>query len=255
MDKLKNAKIESYELELYFADNVNDLELGIIETEIANKEYSSGATYKTSDEAWQTYIDEVDAEADLGIIDNENPIKQHIVMTLKKEYFFLDSVQNIERELQSEYDGRLAELSYRPEIFADYNTNIQKIIYFVIMLACLLLFVAIAMINNTIRLALFSKRFLIKTMQLVGATPKFIRRPFIWNAIGQGLISGLIAGSLVLGLVLLLEKGVPEIGQMTDIRIFTILMVAIICFGILITVLSTHLALRKYLRLNLDNLY
>ncbi|MFT4600010.1 MAG: cell division transport system permease protein [Arenicella sp.] len=255
LNHLKVSKIESYEIELYFEDNVNDLELGIIETEIANKEYTSSAIYKTSDEAWQTYLTEVDPEANITILDNENPIKQHIIMTLNKEYFYLDSVQKIEAELQSEYTGRLSEMSYRDDIFKDYSTNLQKIIYFVLMLAVLLLFIAIAMINNTIRLALFSKRFLIKTMQLVGATPKFIRRPFIWNAVGQGIISGLIAGSLVLALVVLLERANPLFGQMTDIRIFIIVMVAIICFGILITVMSTFLALRKYLRSNLDNLY
>jgi cell division transport system permease protein len=255
LNKLKVSKIESYEIELYFEDNVNDLELGIIETEIAKKEYVSSATYKTSDEAWQTYLEEVDPEADLGILDNENPIKQHIIMTLKKDYFYLDSVQNIETELNAEYAGQLSEVSYRSEVFKDYSTNLQKIIYFVLLLAVLLLFIAIAMINNTIRLALFSKRFLIKTMQLVGATPKFIRRPFIWNAVGQGIISGLIAGCLVMGLVILLEKANPLFGQMTDIRTFIIVMAAIICFGVLITVFSTFLALRKYLRLNLDNLY
>jgi len=255
LNKLKVSKIESYEIELYFEDNVNDLELGIIETEIAKKNYVSSATYKTSDEAWQTYLEEVDPEADLGVLDNENPIKQHIIMTLKKDYFYLDSVQNIEAELNAEYAGQLSEVSYRSEVFKDYSTNLQKIIYFVLLLAVLLLFIAIAMINNTIRLALFSKRFLIKTMQLVGATPKFIRRPFIWNAVGQGVISGLIAGCLVMGLVVLLEKANPLFGQMTDIKTFIIVMAGIICFGVLITVFSTFLALRKYLRLNLDNLY
>ena len=255
LNKLKVSKIESYEIELYFEDNVNDLELGIIEGEVAAKKYVSSATYKTSDEAWQTYLDEVDPEAHLGILDNENPIKQHIIMTLNKEYFYLDSVQKIESELFAQYPNQLSEVSYRADVFKDYSTNLQKIIYFVLLLAVLLLFIAIAMINNTIRLALFSKRFLIKTMQLVGATPKFIKRPFLLNAIGQGVISGLIAGCLVLGLVILLEKANPLFGQMTDIKIFVVVMAAVILFGVLITVISTSLALRKYLRLNLDNLY
>ena len=176
-------------------------------------------------------------------------------MTLNKEYFYLDSVQKIESELFAQYPNQLSEVSYRADVFKDYSTNLQKIIYFVLLLAVLLLFIAIAMINNTIRLALFSKRFLIKTMQLVGATPKFIKRPFLLNAIGQGVISGLIAGCLVLGLVILLEKANPLFGQMTDIKIFVVVMAAVILFGVLITVISTSLALRKYLRLNLDNLY
>lgn len=255
LNNLKDAKIESYELELYFNDDVNDLELGIIETEIQDLAYTNTAKYKTADEAWQTYIDEVDPEADISILDNENPLKQHIILTLKKDYFDIDSVQNIESELFAKYPGALNDVSYRKEVFKEFNTNLQKIIYFVLLLGGMLLFVAIGMINNTIRLALFSKRFLIKTMQLVGATPRFIRRPFIWNAIGQGLISGIIAGNLVLGLIILLEKANPMFAQMTNIKLFVIVMAGIILFGILITVTSTYLALRKYLRLNLDSLY
>ncbi|MEO9532372.1 MAG: permease-like cell division protein FtsX [Crocinitomicaceae bacterium] len=255
LNNLKDAKIESYELELYFNDDVNDLELGLIETEVQEFRYTNTAKYKTADEAWQTYIDEVDPEADISILDDENPLKQHIILTLKKEYFDIDSVQKIEAELFAKYPGELNDVSYRKEVFKEFNTNLQKIIYFVLLLGGMLLFVAIGMINNTIRLALFSKRFLIKTMQLVGATPSFIRRPFIWNAIGQGLISGIIAGNLVLGLIILLEKANPMFAQMTNIKLFVIVMAGIIVFGILITVVSTYLALRKYLRLNLDNLY
>lgn len=255
LTKLKDSKIESYEIDLYFADHVNDLELGIIETEISHQPFASSAKYRTADDAWNTYITEIDPDADLGILDDENPLKQHIILTLNKDYFYLDSVAKIEAQLTKEYAGSLEEMSYREDVFEDYSTNLQKIIYFVLLLAALMLFIAIAMINNTIRLALFSKRFLIKTMQLVGATPRFIRRPFILNAVGQGIISGLLAGSMVMGLVLLLEKANPLFAQMTDINIFIIVMGAIICFGVLITVISTHLALRKYLRLNLDKLY
>jgi cell division transport system permease protein len=255
LNNLKDSKIESYELELYFNDDVNDLELGLIETEIQALIYTNTARYKTADEAWQTYIDEVDPEADISILDDENPLKQHIILTLKKDYFDIDSVQNIETALYAQYPGELNDVSYRKEVFKEFNTNLQKIIYFVLLLGGMLLFVAIGMINNTIRLALFSKRFLIKTMQLVGATPSFIRRPFIWNAIGQGLISGIIAGNLVLGLIILLEKANPMFAQMTNIKLFVFVMAGIIAFGILITVISTYLALRKYLRLNLDNLY
>lgn len=255
LNHLKNSKIESYEIELYFDDSVNDLELGLIETEIANKDYTSSARYRTADEAWEIYLKDVDPDADISIIDDENPIKQHVIMTLKKEYFFLDSVKNIEKELTSEYEGELVEVSYREEIFEDFSTNLQKLIYFILLIALMLLFIAIGMINNTIRLALFSKRFLIKTMQLVGATPKFIRKPFILSAIGQGIISGLIAGSMVLGLIVLLERTNPLFLEMTDVGLFLIVMAGIIIFGVLITVASTFLALRKYLRLNLDNLY
>lgn len=254
LNHLKNNKIESFEIDLFFEKSVSDVELGVIEQEIAAKHYVSSASYRSSEEAWEILSEEVGDSA-LTVIDNENPLNQSIIMTLKKDYFSLDSLSWIETELKAEYPEQLTEVSYRKEDFQEVNTSLQKMVYFVLLIALMLLFIAIGMINNTIRLSLYSKRFLIKTMQLVGATPGFIRRPFILSAIGQALISGLIAGCMVLGFLFLLERYDPIFLDMTDIRIFLIVMVGIVLLGIIITVLSTYFALRKYLRLNLDNLY
>lgn len=254
LNHLKNNKIESFEIDLFFEKSVSDVELGVIEQEIAAKHYVSSASYRSSEEAWEILSEEVGDSA-LTVIDNENPLNQSIIMTLKKDYFSLDSLTWIESELKAAYPEQLTEVSYRKEDFQEVNTSLQKMVYFVLLIALMLLFIAIGMINNTIRLSLYSKRFLIKTMQLVGATPGFIRRPFILSAIGQALISGLIAGCMVLGFLFLLERYDPIFLDMTDIRIFLIVMVGIMLLGIIITVLSTYFALRKYLRLNLDNLY
>lgn len=255
LNHLKNAKIESYEIDLFFNERVNDLELAMVETAIREKPYVNEAHYRTAQQAWETYLKEVDPKADLSIIDGENPLKSHIVMTLKKDYFHLDSIQKIEGELLTAYEDRLQEVSYREEVFDHFSANLQRLVYFILLLASMLLFIAIGMINNTIRIALFSKRFIIKTMQLVGATSRFIRRPFLISAIGQGLISGLIAGCMVFLLIALLERSNPLFLEMTDIVLFLAAMLAIVVFGIVITVVSTYLALRKYLRLNLARLY
>ncbi|MFT5820579.1 MAG: cell division transport system permease protein [Crocinitomix sp.] len=256
LNNLKNDKIESFEIDLFFDNSVNTLELGLIEEEIANKIYASGALYRSSDEAWEIYKREMGAsDTALNVIDNENPLEQSVIMTLKKEYFYRDSMTWIENDLMQEYDGRLLEVSYRDEIFTNVNQRLQKWVYLTLIIACMLLFIAIGMINNTIRLALFSKRFLIKTMQLVGATPRFIRRPFFWSAIGQGFISGIIAGTMILGLIQFGSHYYPMILDMTDLKLFFFVLGGIILFGILITLTSTYFALRKYLRLNLDELY
>ncbi|UKN00906.1 permease-like cell division protein FtsX [Paracrocinitomix mangrovi] len=252
---LKNSKIESYEVSLYFNETVNDLELKMIETEIAAKDYTSKAFYRSADDALAIYREEVDEDIDLSIIDGENPLDQHIVMSLKKDFFSIEQMQQIEKELMTEYNGRIKEVIYQEEIFENYGKNLQKPIYFISVIGILLLIISIGLINNTIRLALFSKRFLIKTMQLVGATPRFIQRPFFMAAIGQGLLSGLIAGCLLLGLIYVIEKNYPIILEMTNVGHFYIVFAILILFGVLITVVSTQLALRKYLRLDLDNLY
>ncbi|WP_066756549.1 cell division protein FtsX [Crocinitomix algicola] len=256
LNNLKDDKIQSFEIDLFFDNSVNNLELGIIEEEIAQKDYSHTALYRSAEEAWDKIKEDIGGgDTALAVLDNENPLNQSIVMTLNKSYFKLDSMKWIEAELMREYEGRILEVSYPETIFSEYNQGIQKAVYFMLFLSALLLFVAIAMINNTIRLALFSKRFLIKTMQLVGATPGFIRRPFFMSAIGQGLLSGLIAGTMVLGLIFLLQTYNPMFLNMTDLKLFFIVLGGIIVFGILITLTSTYFALRKYLRLNLDKLY
>lgn len=255
LNNLKNDKIESFEIDLFFDNSVNDIELGLIEQDIAAKQYTSGAMYRSSFEAWEIIKDDIGGDSSLTVLDNETPLNQSVIMTLNKDYFKLDSMLWIEAELMKEYEGRLLEVSYQKEIFSDYNTGLQKLVYFILLIAVMLLFIAIGMINNTIRLALFSKRFLIKTMQLVGATPGFIRRPFFLNAVGQGVISGLIAGSLVFGFIYLLHLYNPLFLQMTDMKIFFVVLAGIILFGVLITLTSTYFALRKYFRLNLDKLY
>ena len=255
LNNIKNSKIESFEIDLFFDNDVNTLELGLIEEELQHQTYVHSAFYRSSDEAWDIIKDDIGGDSALSVLENENPLNQSVIITLERNYFNLDSMRIIEQELKTAFGERLIEVSYQDELFADYNTGIQKLVYFVLFLAALLLFIAIAMINNTIRLALFSKRFLIKTMQLVGATPRFIRRPFFWSAVGQGILSGIIAGIMILGLIAVLERYYPVFLNMTDLKLYFIVLIGIIIFGILITVTSTYFALRKYLRLNLDRLY
>jgi cell division transport system permease protein len=255
LNNLKNNNIESFEIDLFFEKSVNTLELSLIEEEIASKPYANTVLYRSSEEAWEIIKEDIGGDSALAVIDDENPLNQSIILTLKKDYFSLDSMQVIEKQLMAEYDSKLIEVSYQKEIFSEYNKRIQKIVYFALLIAIMLLFVAIGMINNTIRLALFSKRFLIKTMQLVGATPQFIRRPFFWGAIQQGLISGIIAGTMVLGLIYVLQRYNPLFLEMTDLKLYFVILLGIVLFGVLITLVSTFFALRKYLRLNLDELY
>lgn len=255
LNNLKESRIESFEIDLFFDSEVNQTDLIVLENEIGQKPFANSALYRSADEAWEIIKEDVGGDSALFVLDNENPLNQSIILTLKKDYFFKDSMLIIENELKSEYGERLLEVSYPEEIFNDYNVNLQKGIYFILLVALMLLFIAIAMINNTIRLALFSRRFIIKTMQLVGATPKFIRRPFIRNAIMQGLLSGLIAGIMVLGFIMILEHYNPLFLEITDMKLFVVVQLGIIIFGILITVTSTYFALRKYLRKNLESLY
>jgi len=254
VNALKDQKIEELEVDLFFNNNVNELELKQIEAELMSAPYIQKAFYRSADEAWEI-TKKIVGDTALNIIGNENPLNQSVIINLKKEYVALDSMLKIEQNLLQKYQGQIKEVSYRKEAFTDINSGLKKFVYFILFVAVLLLIVAVALINNTIRLALYSKRFIIKTMQLVGATPRFIRRPFIWQAIWQGLLSGIIAGGMVFGFLMLIEQFIPNVIYLTDINLFFIVLGGIIALGILITVISTSIALRKYLRLSLDNLY
>lgn len=254
VNALKNQKIEELEVDLFFENQINELDLKQIEAELSQKPYIKNAFYRSADEAWEITKAFVGDSA-LVVIDNENPLNHSVILNLKNNYVVLDSMKKIEAELLASYPNQLIEVSYREEAFKDINIGLKKSVFFILFVAILLLLVAIALINNTIRLALYSKRFTIKTMQLVGATPRFIRKPFIWQAIWQGLLSGIISGAVVFGFLLLIEQFFPQVIFMTDIQLFFIVLGGIILLGIFITVISTSIALRKYLRLKLDSLY
>jgi cell division transport system permease protein len=254
INHLNDSKKEELEIDVFFNKSINEVELKLIETELSEKRYVAKAFYRSSAEAWEI-TKEIIGDDGLEVIDGENPIDQSVIINLKKDYVNIDSMAVITDELMNTYNGRINDVSYRKEAFAQVNVNMKKVIYFIVFFGGLLLIVAIGMINNTIRLALYSKRFTIKTMQFVGATPKFIRRPFLWQAAGQGLLSGIIAGAMVFGFLLLIEQFMPNVIYMTDIKLFFIVLACIIVFGILITIISTSLALKKYLRLKLDSLY
>ena len=125
LNHLKNNTIESFEIDLFFEKSVSDVELGVIEREISEKKYASSASYRSSEEAWEILVKEVGDSA-LAVIDNENPLNQSIILTLKKEYFSEDSLTVIKSELLAQYPGQLTEVSYREETLQDINSNLQN---------------------------------------------------------------------------------------------------------------------------------
>jgi cell division transport system permease protein len=135
------------------------------------------------------------------------------------------------------------------------NENLKKLTLVMLGFSLLLLLVSLALINNTIRLTVYSKRFLIKTMQLVGATRSFIRRPFIIRGIRDGIFASAIALLMVFGVVNIAQSQLPDISEMNDANTYLTLVITIVLLGIFISLFSTWFALRRYLRLKADDLY
>ena len=182
-----------------------------------------------------------------------NPLLSSIDVHLKADYANVDSISNIETELLK--NEEVKEVYYQKSLVDLVNKNVKTIGLVILIFSSLLMIICIALINNSIRLSIYSKRFLIKTMQLVGATQGFIRKPFIVRGVKHGVYGAFIAILLLSGVIYLMQKQIPELVELQDIDLFVTLFVFVIILGVFITFVSTLLAVRKYVRLKTDDLY
>ena len=182
-----------------------------------------------------------------------NPLLPTIDLRLNAAYANTDSVANIERILMK--NPEVKEVFYQKSLVDLVNRNIERISLFILGFSAILLIIAIALINNTIRLSVYSKRFIIRSMQLVGATRGFIQRPFIRNSIINGLVSAIIAIGLLMLVMYFILREIPELIQLEDITLYFVLVALVILLGVIISWLSTWLAVRKYLRMKTEYLY
>ena len=183
----------------------------------------------------------------------ENPLLPSFDVKLTADYANPDSLAIIETELVE--NTKIKEVFYQPDLVDAVNTNLKKISFYLLGFSGLLLIIAMALINNTIRLSIYSKRFVIKTMQLVGARHSFIRRPFVVSGIGNGLVAAFIAIGLIITFLYYLQQQFPELINFKDIELYGALFIIVVILGIIISWISTNLAVRKYLRIETGDLY
>lgn len=182
-----------------------------------------------------------------------NPLLASIEVRLNSAYANPDSLSWIEADLMK--NPAIKEVFYQKDLVALVSENIKKISIVLLIFSLLLLVIAITLINNSIRLALHSKRFIIKTMELVGATPSFIRRPFVIRGIINGIIGASLAILLLVGVLYYIKKVFPELFVSQDVEMVVSLFGMVLLLGILITWISTSLAVHRYLRMKTDKLY
>jgi cell division transport system permease protein len=182
-----------------------------------------------------------------------NPLLPSINVHVKAAYANSDSLSMIEKQL---LDSKLVkEVIYQKSLVNMINENVKKISLVILIFSGLLMIIALALINNTIRLSIYSKRFIIKTMQLVGATQSFVRRPFVLKGIKHGIYGATIAILMLIGVLYFAQKQLPELVELQDEKMLVTLFGLVIILGIIISWISTSLAVRKYLRLKSDDLH
>ena len=249
--KLSNYVKENISLSVILSEDVKEAKIIEFQKKLDITDYVKSTEYITKEQAAEDLSRELgeDFIEFLGY----NPLSPTIDLHLKANYANTDSIQKIEKEILA--NKYVKEVFYQKSLVHLVNDNLRKISYVILGFSVLLLLIAIALINNTIRLSVYARRFLIKSMQLIGATQGYIRRPFVILSIIHGLVSSLIAILLLTGILYLTQTEIPEIIKLQDYKIFLSLFVIMIFLGIFFTGISTFFAVRKYLKINNDKIY
>ena len=227
--------------------------VGAIEKFIASQPYAKNVEYINKEKAKAIWNKE--NNEDWGKILEANPLPESIDFFAKADYVNTDSLTKITAAIESAFSKDVADIQYPKSLVTNLNERAAKIGVIFLVMSIILCIIVIISIDNTIRLAMFSNRFLIKTMQMVGATRNFISKPLLIRALLNGLISAFIAIFLLFGLIEWATSQFPQIGMLQGISNSLILFGGLILLGVGISVFSTYRSVLKYLKMKLDELY
>lgn len=249
--KLSDHVKENINIQVIFKDNAKEVDITKLRKTLDAADFVRTTEFISKDEAATRWQEET-GEDFLQFLDF-NPLLPSINIYLKADYANPDSLLWIEKDLMA--SNQVKEVVFHKPMIDTLNNNVNKITLVILIFSGLLMVIALGLINNTIRLSIYSKRFIIRTMQLVGATHGFIRRPFIWKGIRHGVFAALIAIALLMGFMYFMIRWMPEIKKLQDEQLLLTLFGIVILLGVLISWISTYFAVRKYLRLKTDELY
>lgn len=242
---------ENISFSLLISDDMHESAILQYQKKLNNEPFVKETTYISKKQALkeQTEAMGTDPKEFLGY----NPFTASIEIKLNSDYANSDSIAKIEKKLKK--NSNILEVKYPQELMDAVNDNIKKISIVLLSLAGLLTLISFALINNTIRLAIYSKRFLIHTMKLVGANWGFIRRPFLRRNIWSGIIAGLMADGILMGAAYMLVTYEPELIRIITPEVMLIVSASVLLFGIIITFLCAYASINKYLRMKASTLY
>jgi len=249
--RLSTHMLENLGFSIVLKTDAKEVDIIRLQKNLDTKAYVKSTDYITKDEAARETSEELgeDFIEFLGY----NPLPASIVVKFYADYANADSIATIEKDLQrfEEVD----EVMYQESLIRLVNENVRRISLIILAFSALMFFIAIALVNNTIRLSVYSKRFIINTMQLVGATRSFIRKPFLLRSAGHGIYAAIIAILLLVGVIYLIQQEFMEVISFEDIDILGILFLMVILIGIVLNWVSTYFAINKYLRMKSEDLY
>ena len=250
-NRLSNHVKQNIGFSVMIKEGVKDVDIMQLQKLIDSKAYSLESDWVTKEDAAKGLQEQLgeDFIAFLGY----NPLLESIDIKLKASYANPDSLLILQQQLTK--NDLIHEVFYQKDLVKKINENIRKMSIFLLSFCILLFIISFTLINNTIRLTVYSKRFLIRTMKLVGATNKFIKGPFLSDSIYNGVYSSLVAICMLLTVFQLLQSDMPDFLNIQDLKSMGIIFASIFVAGILFTWLSTFFALRKYLRIKESEIY
>lgn len=242
---------ESLSFSVILGEDVLEADIRMLKKDIDAKSFVKAAEYVSKEDAAEKLKEELGEEfvSFLGY----NPLSPTIDVYLKAEYTNPDSIVSIEKYLL-EYPV-VSEVYYQESVLHLINENVRKIGLFLIVISSFLFLISLTIINNTVRLSVYSKRFIIRTMQLVGATRGFVRRPFLLRSAFHGLLAAMLALTLLMAMLYLVEREFFMLFTFEDMNLLLLMMGAIIATGVIMNVVSTFFAVNRYLSIPEDKLY
>jgi len=250
-NKLSNYFKENIIVQIELKDLAKDADRLRLQKILDAEEYVKSTEFVSKDKAAKR-LKETIKEDFIGLL-GHNPLYNSIDLNIEAKYANVDSMENIEAKLMN--NNIVKTIHYDKNLIKTIETKTRSVGMIIIGLSVILLLITLTLINNTIRLSMYSQRFLIKSMQLVGATSFFIIKPFIFKAIMNGFLSGILAAGALVGTLNYAQSNLKDLSVLQDVPLQISTLVGVIILGVFIAWASTAVAVRKYLRMKLDDLY
>jgi cell division transport system permease protein len=249
--KLSDDFKEQIVMTVFFKNEANDSVIKAFSAELKTAKFVKSSVYVTKEQAAKEH------EKTLGEHFTEflgaNPLYNSFDVHLKADYIDTDNIRKIESHFRS--NEMIADIVYDKQLVSLVNDNIKKVSMWILIISGFLTFIAVLLINSSMRLSIYSHRFIIKTMQMVGATKTFIRKPFIWKSVKLGLMGSALAVVSLIITLFYLDSSYPNLGVLDEKLMISLVLIGVVGIGVAITWISTYFATQRFLNLRTDDLY
>lgn len=249
--RMSNDFKEEIAMTVFFKTEANDSILKSFGDELKTSRFTKSFTYVSKENAAKQHKEIIgdDFMKFLGA----NPLQNSYDIHLKADFVEKSKVNSIENNLRE--NPMIADIVYDKQLINLVNDNVKNVSFWILLISGLLTIIAVLLINSSLRLSIHSNRFIIKTMQMVGATKAFIRKPFVWRSVKLGLMGSGLAILALIGVLIYLETSYPALGILKDQLMTGLVLLAVLVTGVLITWISTYFATQRFLNLRTDDLY